>query len=341
MTTKTARLQGKNKLLTTFFFLGSLTLQAHSVSAMEKLESFERSYLYEDLTPIMGPTVPKMEQSDVAQFLDVFSIQSFYSFEKVISQLHTSLETETDLIYLVNTSEKENLCQSFSISSIPAQHMVMMKRVHAERPLFIRNGQGVITDFNQENLEFVTMSKKDGLVDHYETPQIVSPFQFDLTAMTPYIPISSGVRGNGGIATFSGVFRLNEVRTNNRRDAKINPKDPMQFPVYINGEYDSGQESGVALHGTPETNWWSLGKRAASHGCIRLHTNFSKWNMDYLFERGEKGELVGRSELVGDVRLWNRKDLFPSTEAKFTKASTGKKMKVLVVLFQGYDQLCL
>ena len=51
----------------------------------------------------------------------------------------------------------------------------------------------------------------------------------------------------------------------------------MPYAVFIRGPY--------ALHGTPESNWKKLGRRA-SHGCIRMHPDKAKYFFELIKSAG-------------------------------------------------------
>jgi lipoprotein-anchoring transpeptidase ErfK/SrfK len=57
----------------------------------------------------------------------------------------------------------------------------------------------------------------------------------------------------------------------------------MPYAMFISG--------GVAIHGTPETNWRFLG-RPASHGCIRLHPEHAKYLNGLLRQIGVRNSWV-------------------------------------------------
>jgi hypothetical protein len=112
----------------------------------------------------------------------------------------------------------------------------------------------------------------------------------------------------------------------------------MQFSVYINGEYDEGREARLALHGTATRFWPLLGKQRASSGCIRLHSDFSRWNQELLFKKTSAGELQPRDEWSGVVQNWNRRLHYPPFEGEFSTLPQARKVKALVVFFDGYRQ---
>ena len=235
---------------------------------------------------------------------------------------------------------QKNYCDKLSIFSLPAQHLTIIRRINSGQPIFKRDAQNNVTDFNFDNIQLATLQKNDvNKIDFKSSP--VFNRQSDLNSTsTTYIPVSTGTRAGSSILTFSGIFRINEARTNTKRKSSNTINDPMQNSVYINTEYNDGTESGVALHGTPSRFWNQLGENQSSHGCVRLQTNFSAWNQNLLFDKKQNGELTPRAELLSDVHLWNRRDLYPPTEKNFKTLPTGKKLKVLVVLFDGYQSQC-
>lgn len=303
------------------------------------LEQLEQSEQYENRITSMGPTVEQPPHLDY-RLTDVIYRASFFKFETVIKNLHSVVENETDIIYFVNTSMQKNYCHKLSLFSLPPQHLTIIRRINPNLPLLKRDSQNNVVDFNFDNIQLAELKKNElNKIDFSKSPVFNRLSNLNSTSTT-YIPVSTGTRAGSSILTFSGIFRINEIRTNAKRKSSNTTNDPMQNSVYINTEYNDGTESGVALHGTPSRFWNQLGENQSSHGCVRLQTNFSLWNQSLLFDKKQTGELIPRAELLGDVHLWNRRDLYPPNENNFKSLPTGKKLKVLVILFDGYQSDC-
>lgn len=253
------------------------------------------------------------------------SRRHFAPFEDVISRLHQDVEEQTDLIYLVNTGTKN--CEG----EIPAQHMMLLKR-NGDHPLLQRESSGEFNKINAQTFS-ASLPVSNGVIEHGK-PQWVR--LQDQTSAQRFIPISSGIPRGNMILTYSGIFRINERRTNDMRRSTNTEQDPMQYSVYINGEYDEGREARLALHGTATRFWPLLGKQRASSGCIRLHSDFSKWNQELLFKKTPTGELQPREEWAGVIQNWNRRLHYPPVEGAFSTLPQAKKIKALVVFFDGY-----
>lgn len=254
----------------------------------------------------------------------------YLPYEDVISRLHDEVESETDVVYLVNTGDKASTCKG----QIPNQHLQLLKR--GEKEIFTRSADGKITGV-ESTTGIATLPVLNGKVQHGSP---VFKTESELNGDISYVPVSSGINNGKMILTYSGIFRVNERRTNDMRKSTNTANDPMQFSVYINGEYDEGNEARLALHGTPERFWKLLGKSRASSGCIRLHTDFSRWNQAFLFSKSTEGELIPKKILAGNIKNWNRRLHYPPYEGEFSTLKTSNKLRVLIVFFDGYKTQC-
>lgn len=251
----------------------------------------------------------------------------FAPYEDVIQRLHADVESETELVYLVNTGTKN--CGGL----IPAQHLVLLKK-SATSPLFTRDHQGLITGIAPQT-QIATIPVVNGITQHGSP---VWKEARSTSGSERFVPVSSGIPRGNMILTYSGIFRINERRTNDMRRSTNTDSDPMQYSVYINGEYDEGREARLALHGTATRFWPLLGKQRASSGCIRLHSDFSRWNQNLLFGKSAQGELVPRNEWTDLIQHWNRRLHYPPLEGEFSTLPRAKKIKALLVFFDGYAQ---
>ncbi|MBY0515434.1 MAG: L,D-transpeptidase [Bacteriovoracaceae bacterium] len=251
----------------------------------------------------------------------------FAPYEDVIERLHADVENETELVYLVNTGTKN--CGG----TVPAQHLQLLKKSEAS-PIFTRNSMGEITGLSSETL-VASLPIENGVIQHGQPAWKRS---HELQGHQQFIPISSGIPRGNMILTYSGIFRVNERRTNDMRRSTNTDNDPMQNSVYINGEYDEGNEARLALHGTATRFWPLLGKQRASSGCIRLHSDFSRWNQNLLFSKSSAGELIPRAEWFDLIQNWNRRLHYPPREGEFSTLPRAKKIKALIVFFDGYSK---
>lgn len=324
---------------TSLFFAATLLLTQTTI-ASDELSEFEAAHMAESMTSSFYYGMPN-PNTIVDSNLEVFSRRSFFKFEEVISHLHESVENEADIIYLVNTYDKSTSCKNNDIYSIPSQHLMILKRESSKQSLFQRNQSGQISSFNPNGVQFASLSVDKNRINYKVMPEFKSLSQLSNISDTTYVPISSGLYSGKKIQSFSGIFRINEVRTNSHRKSTNTISDPMQYSVYINAEYDDGKESGLALHGTSQNFWNLLGKQRASSGCIRLQSDLSRWNQNLLFAKSSDGQLVGRPELSDSIHVWNRRDLYPPDQKSYSALMKAKKLKVLVIMFDGYKTQCL
>lgn len=326
--------------LTALTSILSLSAKAEFQQVNQSPSPQDLSSMIESMIPSYGPTFGE-PPSDILMDVPVFSRQSFFKFEEVIGYLHSQVEAETDVIYLINTFDRATSCRNRDLNSIPAQHMVVLKRNSESDSFFERDGRGKIIDFNRQGVQILALERNGATINYKGNPEFLSVNDVSHSNLTEYVPISSGINSGKKILTYSGIFRINERRTNDRRKSTNTIQDPMQYSVYINGQYNDGREAALALHGTSSNYWPLLGKQRASSGCIRMHSDFSKWNQSFLFGKSFDGQLVPRDELTGDIRLWNRVNLFPPAESDFSSLPRGRKLKALVVMFDGYKSQCL
>jgi hypothetical protein len=254
---------------------------------------------------------------------------------------------------------------------VPPQHMLILKKQNSNLPLFERDAQGAILGLHPNALVYTLplnlqksgvvaerlINGKDFLrvaVDYSKDPRPIAAVSRLSGQELPWVPVSTGRTGMG-IRSFSGIYLINEKRTIEKRFSNNTPRDPMQNSVYIMAEYDVPdegrlREAWVAIHGTPEGNWHLLGRERSSAGCIRVQTDFSKWNREFLFnwatppvQRANRtwtfsGAMYPNPNLVGEIRSWDPKKHYPPGPAAFRSLPTRTSLKVKVVLFNGYQQ---
>lgn len=301
-------------------------------------------YLANQAESNVPPLMVGLENPNKAASSNVHQVierRFFKDYLEVIANLHSEVEAETELVYLVNTSDKRNSCVDLKGLSIPNQHMIMVQRIARDVPMFMRQN-GRIVGINPAGAKVAVLAKTPAGINFAVTPRFVTLSQMNPASETAFIPVSTGTPGGNRILTYSGIFRINERRTNDMRKSTNTSSDPMQNSVYINGEYTEGREARLALHGTMKKAWDLLGVSRASSGCIRLHTDFSVWNQRLLFDREHSaaGNLIPRSEFSGEVHVWNRRDHYPPSAQEYRSLPRAQKLKVLVVFFDGSAQSC-
>lgn len=170
--------------------------------------------------------------------------RTFLPFAEVTSYLSEYLESKFDYFLFANTFTNVN-----AGDTIGAQTLQVHRRTNPGAPVFVRDGQGQVMDFQPGTLQKT-------------------------------IPISSG-NGYGGILTFSGIFRFNHKRS---AYPATSIHAPMSYQSYIDFRYN-GKESGVAIHGTPPRNLKYLGVSRASHGCMRTRPEFAQEVRNMIFSK--------------------------------------------------------
>jgi len=101
----------------------------------------------------------------------------------------------------------------------------------------------------------------------------------------------------------------------------------MSFQTYIDTVYQGGDESGIAIHGTPTRNHHLLGTRRGSHGCARVHPEHAKIIRKFVFSLQER--------MVPKLK-WKE---WVSFEKQPSPLATEKvsRVPVLFVIFNGYN----
>jgi hypothetical protein len=306
----------------------------------------------------------------------VLQFNYFKDFTHIMSRLHRNVEQDTDVFFIVNTSAARSTCQYRADTlNLPPQHLMMVERISRGAPVFLREGERIVgLNLNNvrifgkstrvlQNYQVTSMTSQDKMMKKLREDRdlfiresgMMNPVDFRLRPVTPFVPISSGVPGGSRILTYSGIFRVNEERTNLRRNSTNTLSDPMQFSIYIDGEYNDQREAALALHGTTPNHWPKLGQQRASSGCIRVHTDFSEWARYYLFYRSSdspernfqdlllnpsrsSSSLIARPELVDFVPSWNRRDHYPPTMEDYSRLSSRPRLRVLFIFYDQDNQ---
>lgn len=217
----------------------------------------------------------------------------FFTFEQLLPFLTPFVESQFDLFIFVNT-ERQGSSREF----VPYQQVRVIRRSQPGSPLFARDSGNRVTGLSREAEDL-------GL-----------------------IPTSTGIPGDGGILTYSGVFRFNEKKSRSRMGTNESIHAAMSYSMYIDYVYSSGRESGIALHGTPAANHHLLGRSRASHGCIRVVPGVARQLREMLFHPAM------RSETLPD---FDRRSQLPSLDAIQGKAGVRPGVKALFFIFNGYS----
>lgn len=220
----------------------------------------------------------------------------FYNAETVLDTLSPYLESQFDTIIIANTATTGS-----SADMIPFQHARILVKNSSELSFFKRDTNGKITGIIEENIT-------------------------TLEGLPQNVPISSGVAGNGGIRTFSGIFRVNVSRS--KSHLKTSPGAGMSYAVYVDASYGK-RASGVAIHGTPKKNHKKLGNVRASHGCLRTFPEYATIIYNHII----KNEAM-KSQ---DAPKFKNLDNLPDGSVQSGGNGTEAGVKALFIIFDGYE----
>jgi len=220
----------------------------------------------------------------------------FFTFEEVMGYVSPYLESQFETFIIGNTATEGS-----SSEVIPFQHARVLHKKDKALPLFTRDASGKINGVNFDNSQAI-----EGIPD--------------------LVPISSGKRGDGGILTYSGVFRVS-VSTSKAR-LRTSPGASMSYAVYLDGHYEGGRRASVAIHGTPKSNHKKLGVQRASHGCFRTFPAIA-----------EKiyGHVMSEAMWAEDLPKFNSFENFPSDDVMDGNYGTDDGTKTLFIIFEGYS----
>lgn len=229
-----------------------------------------------------------LSAEDLAELRHEIAVpRTFLPFNEVTSYISEYLESKFDYFLFANTFTNVG-----AGDMIGAQTLQVHRRTNPDAPVFVRDGQGQIAGFQTGTLQKT-------------------------------IPISSG-NGNGGILTFSGVFRFNHKRS---AYPATSIHAPMSYQSYIDFRYN-GKESGVAIHGTPPRNLKYLGVRRASHGCMRTYPELAQEVRGMIFQKSNFDPLLPRFDLYTPL---------PSEAVRSGQMGANPGFKALMIIFDGYE----
>lgn len=220
--------------------------------------------------------------------------KQFLPLAQVLGTISPFLEERFDTFVLANTAEGGDQDRI-----IPAQHLRVLHRAPGASA-FLRSETGQIVGINEAGLQ-------------------------PIPGIPALVPISSGQQGPGSIRTFSGVFRLNLEATKSK--LATSPEAPMSFSTYIDFIYENGQASGVAMHGTPSANHRWLGRRRASHGCLRTYPAIA---------RALRAHLMRPERFASDLPRFFQREILPNAAVQSGQSGIRPGVKVLYIVFNGY-----
>lgn len=215
---------------------------------------------------------------------------------QVLGALSPYLESEFDTIIIANTASDGS-----SKDFVPFQHARVITKKSSNKPLFQRNSAGEIVAFNENNIT-------------------------NLEGLPLYVPISSGLAADGGIKTFSGIFRINLAKSIS--GLSTSKEAPMSYAVYIDAHYGS-KVSGVAIHGTPTKNHDLLGVSRASHGCLRTYPKYAKIIYEFLIKNPDNTSK--------QLPMFDRYKNLPDEVVQLGGLGDEEGVKALFIIFNGYD----
>lgn len=257
----------------------------------------------ENLVGMSSPNQPQLKLDDYQEILDYrvqFEREGFYrtseipqtmwSFEEVTSQLSLEVETIFNTFCLVNTEINIEVSKDYFV---PAQQMLVVEKIDSSLPVFKRDGRNVITGLTANARAW------------------------------PKILVSTGP-GSPYIFTYSGIFRFNDRRM--KSHLRTDPGAAMSYSSYLDFEYTTGREAGLAIHGNIYVE--PLGKWRASHGCVQV-----------TFEDARKvyKHLTSAQMWSDNLPKFDRRKRIPT----FVRNSAGQifaqpGIKGLLINFQGY-----
>jgi len=259
-----------------------------------------------------------------AQQIEVSAEGVKFPYLNELSEVFTpDIEAKFDVFLVINTEDANGQRPSNGNIGVPRQHLRVLVKKHpgSNNPahnVFRRNAQGEIVGINQNNIN----ENVPALAGLNQVPRSIDG-RYDRLGFSYLVPSTTGSANFK--KTSNGVYLVNEVRSDNRQ-ARYD-EAPMSYQTYIDTHYASGQESGIAIHGTPSRNHGLLGVRRGSHGCARVHPHHAKIIRDYL------ETLSQRAVPKVNWQEWKSFQMQPSPLA----AQTVNRIPVLFVIFNGYE----
>jgi len=320
--------QHQNHEIEIWSFPDHLVPKKTKVKPLYKKHQFSSTYY--DCTVLLSDNDDKQEACKdykgpyTSFFGKVGTRNVFHTLENISNFLTPELESSYQTILMVNTARQGSSSNGF----IPPQHLLMLKKDQHSQKFFKRNKYGTIIGIekNIHNIDKTLSSKRKNIARYTKK----NAGAIKTINGLRLLPISSGKTGNNGIYTFSGIFQVNEGKSRNKNNnLRKNWKSeaPMTNALYIgyfynNSKGERGRSSGIAIHGTPSYNWGLLGKRRASHGCVRAHPYLAKLIYDQYMTQGK----ITVPELD-----WDYEKAVSDNETPFYR-----RRPTLIIFFNGY-----
>lgn len=216
--------------------------------------------------------------------------------DQVLDTLSPYLESSFDIVIIANTATG-----GAANDLIPFQHARLLIKRSSNKALFKRNSAGEIIGFNESNIT-------------------------TLQGLPKLIPISSGKPGDGGIKTFSGIFRVNLEKSKANKTTKV--EAAMSYPIFVDVIYD-GRASGLAIHGTPTKNHKLLGVSRDSHGCLRTLPKYAQLIYTYLINNPEN--------ISENLPAFNQYQNLPDENVQEGGLGAREGVRALFIIFNGYN----
>ena len=244
-----------------------------------------------------------------------------YPYHQVISSLTPELEKYHNVFIFVNTNDR-----SYGNEVVPHQHMMVVQRTKANAPVFVRDRSGMIQ-----------LNRVGNQVQGFVNSQLLYPYVATHLPFKELFPVSTGV-GGAYIHTYSGIFGFNydynmpgspeELKRGVYQTYSTERfVDGMAHSSFIEVQYSDGGLAGVAIHATPQHQYWKLGKQRASEGCIR----------QYMENAAQIQSLLSSPENVGEVPMLDITQQFPYIFRDHTnRPNMVVRQKALIILFEGY-----
>lgn len=238
--------------------------------------------------------------------------------------LTPNLEAQFDVFLVINTDDIVAPHPEDSVYNVrvPRQHVRVIVKKHRGTgdPLdnvFERDFLGNIVGINENNVDY-NVAELEGL--NTIPSDIASRY---VSKKVPYlVPSTTGIVT--AMKTVNGLYLVNMERSISHR--ATSPEAPMSFQTYIDTRYRSGQQSGIAIHGTPSRFRHLLGVKRGSHGCARVHPAHAKIINDFVMH------LPKRPVPKLTWKAWMSYD----QQVPFV-SETVVNVPVMFVMFNGYD----
>lgn len=270
------------------------------------------------------------DKSSIVEKFEYFSSLSaprFMKFENVMKSITPEIEAHFDYFICVNTAVADSSPTNF----VPAQFMSVIGRSRKGQNIFERNSSQEIIGITAEAQKFQTDFFETYLENALkQSAEYARRNDIDLNYKNdqlPYaLPVSTGLAGSGSILTISGAFQIHFAKTRDHKQSTIG--SPMSHAMYIYYRYSSGGRwSGIAVHGTPPSNWKKLGASRASHGCVRTLPYVAKALRSAFFESS--------SFLSPNLPEFDANSALPKLTGKNISE---RRPKAVIVLFEGYQR---